>query len=276
MGLRSAAYCCQEVTNLVTFVHTCLQYWSINYLDDFGGAETPEVAWESFQCLGKILMIMGIDKAIGKSIAPTTRMEFLGNVFDVMKMTIEISQECMAEILQLLDSWLTKTSASRTELESLIGKLSFIANCVRAGRVFICRLLNTLSGFPMTGIHKLHSQIRKDLLWWKLFMQDYNGISILWLQDVLPPDHFLSTDSCLKGAGGMCGQEYFHIKYPDFITRKYKNIAHLEMLAIIIAVKLWYKKLQGKVIHLFCDNIACVQVINAGRKMNYYKNASEV
>ena len=68
MGLRSAAYCCQEVTNLVTFVHTCLQYWSINYLDDFGGAETPEVAWESFQCLGKILMIMGIDKAIGKSV----------------------------------------------------------------------------------------------------------------------------------------------------------------------------------------------------------------
>ena len=36
MGLCSAAYICQRVTNAIVFVHRSFGYWSINYLDDFG------------------------------------------------------------------------------------------------------------------------------------------------------------------------------------------------------------------------------------------------
>ena len=36
MGLRSAAYICQRVTNAIVYAHRSFGYWSINYLDDFG------------------------------------------------------------------------------------------------------------------------------------------------------------------------------------------------------------------------------------------------
>ena len=151
------------------------------------------------------------------------------------------------------------------QLESLIGKLSFVSNCVRAGRVFISRLINTLSGFPKIGTHTLPREIRKDIIWWKRFMQHYNGISILWLLDTMHADIVLSTDSSLVVAGAVCGNQYFHVKYPAVTTRKYNNIAHLEMLAIILAVKQWAEVLHGKIMHLSCDNQACVKIVNSGR-----------
>ena len=72
-------------------------------------------------------------------------------------------------------------------------------------------------------------------------------------------------DSSLIGGGGVCGNEYFHVKFPVSITQKLKNIAHLEMMSIIIAVKIWGSQLNGKIVHLNCDNQACVEVVNAGK-----------
>ena len=37
MGLCSAAFVCQSVTNTITFIHEKMGHWSVNYLDDFGG-----------------------------------------------------------------------------------------------------------------------------------------------------------------------------------------------------------------------------------------------
>ena len=43
-----------------------------------------------------------------------------------------------------------------------------------------------------------------------------------------------------------------------------RNIAILEMMAIIIACKLWGHQWRGLRLHLSCDNYACVQIINKG------------
>ena len=78
-------------------------------------------------------------KAIGgqevedRSIPPTTRMEFLGNTVDTIKMTIEVSEHRKIKLIQLLDGWLQKHTFNLKQLQSLIGKLSFVTNCIRAG-----------------------------------------------------------------------------------------------------------------------------------------------
>ena len=115
------------------------------------------------------------------------------------------------------------------------------------------------------GKHPVDPEIRKDLIWWKQFMQKYNGISILWLQDTLQANVTMATDLCLTGAGGICGNEFYHAKFTSSIKQQYKNIAHLELIAIIIAVKLWYQQIRGKVVYLSCDSMACVEVVNAGK-----------
>ena len=85
MGLRSAAYCCQRVTNALVFIHHQMGYWSINYLDDFAGTEERQHAENAFKAMGTILSQVGASKAEEKACAPSTRMGFLGNWFDTQK-----------------------------------------------------------------------------------------------------------------------------------------------------------------------------------------------
>ena len=125
MGLRSAAYCCQRVTDAIAFVHHSRGFWSLNYLDDFGSAELQHIAWASFWTLGEILHDAGIQEAKNKVCTPSTRMEFLGNIFDTVSMTIEISDDRMKEILAELDKWLVREHATRKQLESTNRKAKF-------------------------------------------------------------------------------------------------------------------------------------------------------
>ena len=59
-------------------------------------------------------------------------------------MTLEVTPERFVEIRSLLTVWLNKETASIKEIQSLLGKLNFIAACVRPGRIFISRMLKWL------------------------------------------------------------------------------------------------------------------------------------
>ena len=62
--------------------------------------------------------------------------------------SIEVPQERLIEIHAILRTWRPKIDMSRKQLESLIGKLSFISKCVRPGCTFISRLISALAGLP--------------------------------------------------------------------------------------------------------------------------------
>ena len=91
MGLRSAAYVCQCITNAIVFVHREMGFWSINYLDDFGSAEKDEVIWDSYHTLGKLLEQLGVKESIEKAVPPCTKMEFLGTLVDSKNMVLSVA-----------------------------------------------------------------------------------------------------------------------------------------------------------------------------------------
>ena len=93
MGLRSAAYICQSVTNSIVFAHRQFRYWSINYLDEFASAELQVYAWDSYNLFTKLLEVIGVSEAEEKAVPSTTRMEFLGNTVDTVKMSLEVSAD---------------------------------------------------------------------------------------------------------------------------------------------------------------------------------------
>ena len=141
MGMRSAPYIAQRITNAIAFIHRQLKYFLLNYVDDFVGAELQDKIWAAYHALANILEQLGVETSEDRIVPPTTRLEFLGITFDSDTMTMEISQDKLAEIKQELSTWLYRTKARRREVESLIGKLQFMAKCVRAGRIF-CRAIN--------------------------------------------------------------------------------------------------------------------------------------
>ena len=263
MGLRSASYIAQRLSNGIVFAHRTFGYWSINYLDDFGSAETKENAQSSYLLLKRILKSIGVDESVEKAVEPTTRMDFLGNLLDTVSMTIEVTPERIAELEELFIIWEKKTTFSKKQLQSLIGKLSFITNCVRASRVFMCRLLQQLRNCRENG-NPIQSELLKDIAWWKCFLPTFNGVLILWLLDLHPIDELLASDASLIGGGAVHKNEFVHFKFHPEILESTSNIAQREMYTIMVAMKLWGHKLAGNVVRFYTDNQNCLFAINSG------------
>ena len=269
MGLRSAAYICQRVTNAVQFIAAKNGVSVINYLDDFAGADKCEIADASFETLKWVLDGCGLEESVEKACKPSFRMSFLGIWFDTEKMTMEVTPSRLEEIMELVSIWLQKSSACLKEVQSLVGKLNFVASCVPPGRIFISRILNFLREFSdKKALLEVSSEFKKDLLWWSKFLHVYNGISILNLQDWTEPDEFFASDACLSGCGGLCGSFYFHTQFPDFIVEQNLHINALELLSIIVCLKLWGSR--GKRICIYCDNQVSVLVINKGKSRSRF------
>ena len=144
MGARSAAYLCQRVTNAVSFIASQKGVFVINYLDDLCMVSLPSEASHSFEILTKLLDDLGLVEAVDKSVEPSTKVEFLGVQFDTEAQTMEVTPSRLEEIHDLILVWLQKKTATKKELQLLIGKLNFICKCVFSSRVFICRLLGVL------------------------------------------------------------------------------------------------------------------------------------
>ena len=115
MGMRSAPYIAQRVTNAIAFIHRQLEYFILNYfiLDDFVGAEIRERVWQAYTALTQLLHRLQVEISQEKLVPPTTRLEFLGITFDSEAMTMEISKEKMTDINKEISGWLTRTSARR-------------------------------------------------------------------------------------------------------------------------------------------------------------------
>ena len=103
MGLRSASYCCQSVTEIIAKIVGKKAHILV-YLDDFGGAELADKANASFNYLGWVLKYCGLEEAPEKAVPPCTKMDWLGVSFDTVEWTMAIKP---SKLLELLD-WLPK------------------------------------------------------------------------------------------------------------------------------------------------------------------------
>ena len=264
-GLRSAAYFMQRVSNSIKFICKLLSILIENYLDDLAGADTPDKAWHSFEELGNVLQFSGLKESVDKASPPSTQMVFIGVLFDSVSLTLSITPERLIEIRSLVSQWLLKREATLRELQSLIGKLNFVAHCVKPARIFISRLLNWLRQIQNTDSSQvIPLETKKDLIWWFHFLPKYNGVSMMDFEEWSEPDQLCATDACLVGAGGTFADSCFHCEFPDFIRKENLHINNLELLTIVVAVKLWGHLWKGKKLVLNCDNKSSVIVLNSG------------
>ena len=264
--------CCQRLTNAIAYIMRSHAFELVAYLDDMVTAECWEQAGACFSTLREVIATMGAVEAESKAVSPCTRMNFLGICFDTELLTMEVPQERISECMGLLVEWLKKEEVTRKEVESLVGKLSFIATCVRPGWIFISRLLEYLRGLPRVGKVKVPVSVRKDLVWWKTFLPHYNGVSMMPMERWSLPDEVVATDACLSGCGAWfeTQREYFHAEFPEGIKRQELSINALELLTVVVAAKVWGKKWRGLRIVIRCDNETSVTVLNTGRAYNSF------
>jgi hypothetical protein len=303
MGLRSAATGCQRATKVVGYIFNTRAESTVEvYLDDFNGIAPPilAVAEKDFMLLQTILGELGLEESLSKAVAPNTRVTMLGIMFDTLKMTMEVTPERVRETEQLTQDWMEKQSATKKEVQQLIGKLMFVSKCVRQSRVFLNRILNFLKSFNQDNSSLIDSRqasreqgrrttmpnrdtpitatvsggLRKDVKWFNTFLKSFNGISLIPSADWDEPDITMATDACLIGCGGTCMGEFFHDIFPTEIRSMPKiHISELEILTVCAAAKIWSQKCRGHRITLKCDNEASVIAINSGRCSNMIMQA---
>ena len=274
-GLASSAMACQRTTNAVTYMFNQMGHPLINYLDDFASAQKNFYhAVTAFYELRQLLMELGLQESSAKAVFPCQIMIFLGVLFNSVTMTMEVIPSRLQQIKEELQLWgHRKVFASKQQIQQLIGKLQFVAKCVKPGRLFIARMLDTLRSIPHNKDRiRLPSDFKADIFWWQKFIETYNGVSLLGDTQFSRPGQVFSTDSCLTGCGGVCGVECFATVFPIFIMEQDLDINSLELLTVVVACKLWGKKWAGQRILVECDNEVTTRVINYGRSRSYYLN----
>ena len=161
-----------------------------------------------------------------------------------------------------LNHWNNKKSCTLKELQCLVGKLQFICAVVRPGKLFLSRMLEFLRNMTSSRVD-ISEEFQKDIKWWIKFLPEFQGTGILWMYQIKTLDKIAASDACLKGMGAVSDLEYCKLEFPPEATSH--NIAHLELLAIVIMCKTWIAKFAGKAVCFNCDNEAVMQVVNTGR-----------
>jgi hypothetical protein len=110
MGLRSAAYICMRTTSAIRFVCSKNDIDILNYLE--AGCELPEKSQFVLNILGDLLKCCGIEESMEKATPPSTKIVFLGILFDTDNLSISIDENTLSEIIDLATVWLDKCSSS--------------------------------------------------------------------------------------------------------------------------------------------------------------------
>ena len=269
-GLRSSAMMMVRTTEAITSIHADRGYMSMAYIDDFGGAERDRsLAQDALASLQGILRELGMDEATAKVCEPSQVMTWLGIRFDSVAMTMTLPQEKVEEVAETLRQWDKKQRANLREVQSLFGLLQFVTSVAPTAKVFTNRILDTMRELGAHGYTNLSWGFRRDLKFFQDLIPQFRGVKIIAKTDI-PAQHSLELDACLSGCGAICGDEFYGRQFPSAVSSQLHPIAHLEILNIVVALKLWTDSWRGHRIRVTCDNLNSVQAIHTGRSRDTY------
>ena len=166
-----------------------------------------------------------------------------------------------------------KTTITKQNMQSLLGKLFWVARVVRFARVFMGRLLNqlrTMSGQAERFKVKLSDESRKDLKWWQRYLDHFNGIQMIVNEDTFTleleqmldqPFDLCAGDATPTGCGAWYGTQYWCRQFPLELQDVEVPIHLKEFWCIIVSARLWGSAWSGRSVTIFCDNDAVVDSI---------------
>ena len=167
-------------------------------------------------------------------------------------MQIKIPMDKITKLLELIESTIIKRKVTLKQMQSLAGSLAFCSKVLPSDRTF-CRRLYGSFKHAKKPYHfiRVTKGIKDDLLIWKLFLKDFNGVS--YIQDlgwVESPEIDLFTDSAGRSDLGYCA--YLHgswafMKWPSHWKNEvFNDITYLEIIPIALAIFLWGDRFQNK------------------------------
>ena len=123
------------------------------------------------------VVLLGVPLADDKFDGPTTCIRFLGILLDTIAMEARLPQDKLERLTKMVDDWLARRTASKSDLQSLLGHLYAAAKVVPPGRTFTRRLVDHLKQAGAAEAIQLSEEALADLRWWQQYLGDWNGKS---------------------------------------------------------------------------------------------------
>jgi len=242
----------------------------LHYLDDYiiGGPARSLVCSRDTEIMLMFCQSLGWQVNMDKREGPATQITFLGAIVDSILMEARISPERVKTISEALAGWAERDACTKRELQSLIGVLSFASKVVRAGRAFLQRMLNLCRGQDQSPakLIPLSADFQRDIKWWRTFISEWNGRSLLPTDWTSATSLMLETDAADFGAGAFYKSHWFSHPWSD--TEKAFHINVRELLALTLAAATWGHLWAGKQVTFFCDNLVVVQAVSSFASRN--------
>ena len=269
-GLRTSSLFMQRTSEAISFIHKKAGFYSRPYLDDFGGAEDSyEGADAALSALQRIMADLGVEEAKHKVCRPSQEMIWLGLLYDTLNMTISILPAKLDEIMELLREWEGRTRASQHDLQCLVCTLQFVAAVSPPTKVFSNRILQCLREAPKRGTLPLSWGFRQDIAFFLALLPHFNGVKIMDKKDVVCQRE-LELDACLTGCGAWTGTQCYAKQFPSFVLDRRHTIAHLELLNIAVALKVWRNQWAGQRVRVWTDNANAAIAVQTGRSRDEF------
>lgn len=234
-GCRSSSAACQRVANALVYILAQSGHFVLAYLDDFAGCCSEfSAAFEAYNHFLQIAKSLGLQLALNKCIEPSTSAEWLGYEINTINMSVSIPQKKMDEVIQECKLWTHKKRASKNMVQSLLGKLIHISNCIPQARKFVTRILSTLRAMSDDSWVSISDEFRKDVFWFLSYATSSNGVLLYTPhRDVFE----IECDSSLAAGGGCFGKASYIWPYPKHHTDRFPNIHELEAVNLLVSYK---------------------------------------
>ena len=263
-GLRSAPKLFTAVADGLAWALCCKGITSfLHYLDDFFfcASSTSEACREALEVAVPLCGELGLPIVLEKLVWPSTVVTFLGIEIDSVAQELRLPQAKLARIQATIRYWEGRRTASKRDLQSLIGLLNHAAAVVRPGRTFLRQLIDTMKT-PKRQFQqvRLNQRCRADIAWWALFLRSWNGIALF--PNLSPGAVVVSDASRSWGCGAIArnSHDWFQLRWPS--SWKPINIATKELFPVVVAAAIWGKHWSQSCVEFQSDNQAVVAALS--------------
>ena len=273
-GLAPAPRICTNLLSPVSFALSRASILHSRYLDDFFIISPSQTqAQRDLHTACSIFAQFGLVVNASKTMLPTQRGTYLGIVIDSTTCTLSCTPERVKELLDLSHTFSSATSATKPQLLSLLGKLSFASQVLSGARPFLRSCIDLAHSNPYLHDIPLTPSFHSDLQYWTRVLSTWNG-TCRWRDapnpivistdasehgfgiyiEQLPADLRLSSSLLHSGVAGLWRDHFLGPHQPD--------IGVLEFFALLYAAHLLAPRLRNRTLQIHCDNSSDVHIVN--------------
>ena len=228
---KQGASVCQLTTDSVMYLMWTQHHWVANYLDNIIGVPPSEVH-NAFLALTNLLESLGLPINHKKVEEPHYEIICLGITINACSGLLTIPDNKMRKIKCLIAHWLTQKSATRHQLQKLVGNLLYIHCCVKPAMLFTNRILQTFHQAPVRGCIQLSAPFLKILVGLPTFLRVFNGFAEIHSTFTLTSE--LNVYCSLTGMGAFYQGKVYVISF--HFSLSLMSIGHLEAVNVELKI----------------------------------------